>query len=84
MNQQKKLSRKEMRIDFDGKIGAFDRFKQRVFSWRFLGQFIWMILRYVLLIGISYMRLTRAIRYRRCYIKLFFHYIFILSTYFKF
>ena len=54
MNQQKKLSRKEMRIDFEGKVGAFDRFKQRVFSWRFLGQVIWMILRYVLLIGISY------------------------------
>lgn len=54
MNQQKKLSRKEMRVDFEGKIGAFTRFRQRVLSWRFLGQVVWMILRYVLLIGISY------------------------------
>ena len=54
MNQQKKLTRKEMRIDFEGKVGAFERFRQRVFSWRFLGQVVWMILRYVLLIGISY------------------------------
>ena len=54
MNQQKKLTRKEMRVNFEGKVGAFDRFKQRVFSWRFLGQVVWMILRYVLLIGISY------------------------------
>ena len=54
MNQQKKLSRKEMRVDFEGKIGTFDRFKQRVLSFRFLGQVVWMILRYVLLIGISY------------------------------
>lgn len=54
MNQQKKLSRKEMKIDFEGKIGGFQRFRQRVFSLRFLGQMVWMILRYVLLIGISY------------------------------
>ena len=44
MNQQKKLTRKEMRIDFEGKVGAFERFRQRVFSWRFLGQVVWMIL----------------------------------------
>ncbi len=54
MNQQKKLSRKEMRIDFEGKVSSFDRFKQRVFSFKFLGEVVWAILRYVLLIGISY------------------------------
>lgn len=54
MNQQKKLSRKEMRIDFEGKVSSFDRFKQRVFSMKFLGEVVWAILRYVLLIGISY------------------------------
>lgn len=54
MNQQKKLSRKEMRVDFEGKVGTFDRMRQRVFSFRFLGEVVWMILRYVLLIGISY------------------------------
>ena len=54
MNQQKKLSRKEMRIDFEGKISGFERFKQHVFSFSFLGKVFWMFLRYVLLIGISY------------------------------
>ena len=54
MNQQKKLTRKEMRIDFEGKVSAADRFKQRVFSLNFLGKVVWAILRYVLLIGISY------------------------------
>ena len=54
MNQQKKLSRKEMRIDFEGKVSSFERFKQRVFSFKFLGEVIWAILRYVLLIGIAY------------------------------
>lgn len=54
MNQQKKLSRREMRIDFEGKVGRFERFRQRVFSLNFLGKVVWAILRYVLLIGISY------------------------------
>lgn len=54
MNQQKKLSRKEMRIDFEGKVSSFERFKQHVFSLNFLGKVIWAILRYILLIGISY------------------------------
>lgn len=54
MNQQKKLTRKEMRVDFEGKLTASERFKQRVFSFNFLGKVIWAILRYVLLIGISY------------------------------
>ena len=54
MNQQKKLTRKEMRIEFEGKVGRAERLRQRVFSLDFLGKVIWMILRYVLLIGISY------------------------------
>lgn len=54
MNQQKKLSRKEMRIDFEGKVSTVERFKQRVFSLNFLGKVVWAILRYILLIGISY------------------------------
>ena len=54
MNQQKKLTRKEMRINFEGKVGRAERLRQRVFSLNFLGKVIWAILRYVLLIGISY------------------------------
>lgn len=54
MNQQKKLSRKEMRIDFEGKVSTVERMKQRVFSLNFLGKVVWAILRYILLIGISY------------------------------
>lgn len=54
MNQQKKLSRKEMRINFEGKVGTAERLRQRVFSLNFLGKVIWAILRYILLIGISY------------------------------
>ncbi len=54
MNQQKKLSRKEMRIDFEGKVSRSERLRNRVFSWRFIGNLVWAILRYVLLIGISY------------------------------
>lgn len=54
MNQQKKLSRKEMRIEFEGKVGRAERLRQRVFTLNFLGKVIWAILRYVLLIGISY------------------------------
>ena len=54
MDQQKKLTRKEMKIDFEGKIGKVDRFKQHVFSKMFLWKMIWAIFRYILLIGISY------------------------------
>ena len=55
MDQQtRKISRKEMRINFEGKVGAAERFKQKVFSLNFLGKVIWAILRYVLLVGISY------------------------------
>lgn len=54
MDQQKKLTRKEMRIDFEGKIGKSERLRQRVFSLNFLGKIIWSIFRLVLLVGISY------------------------------
>ena len=54
MNQQKKLSRREMRIDFEGKVGKAERLKQRFLSLNFLGKFIWALLRYVLLVGISF------------------------------
>ncbi len=54
MDQQKKLTRKEMKVDFEGKIGKVDRFKQHVFSKTFLTKLIWGIFRYILLIGISY------------------------------
>ena len=55
MDQQlKKISRKEMRIEFEGKVSRGERLRQKVFSWRFVGQVVWAILRYVLLIGISY------------------------------
>ncbi len=43
-----------MRIDFEGKVGKAERLKQRFLSLNFLGKFIWALLRYVLLVGISF------------------------------
>lgn len=50
----KKMTRKDMKIDFEGKISAIDRLKLKVFSWRFFGNVIVKLFRFILLIGISY------------------------------
>lgn len=52
--QTKAMSRKEMRIDFEGKVSRADRLKMRYLSWRFVGELIFKIFRFILLIGISY------------------------------
>ncbi len=48
------LSRKDMKVDFEGKIGRWDRIRLKVFSLNFLGNVIFKIFRFVLLVGISY------------------------------
>lgn len=53
-NTKKPLSRKDMKIDFDGKVGKAERLKLKVFSASFVGEIIYKIFRFVLLIGISY------------------------------
>lgn len=52
--QLRKISRKEMKVDFEGKLSAGERFKQKYLSWKFLGEAVYKIFRFVLLIGISY------------------------------
>lgn len=50
----KPIKRKDMKIDYEGKVGKGARLKQRVFSAAFFGKLVYMIFRLVLLIGISY------------------------------
>ena len=52
--QLRKVTRKEMKIDFEGKIGFAERLRMKVFSWKFVGEVVYKIFRFVLLIGISY------------------------------
>ncbi|MBP3580994.1 MAG: carbohydrate ABC transporter permease [Clostridia bacterium] len=49
-----KLSKKEMKVDFEGKLSFWQRLKLRVLSPAFVGKLIYAIFRTVLLIGISY------------------------------
>lgn len=49
-----KLSRKEMKVDFEGKLGFWQRLKLKVLSPAFIGNVIYVIFRTVLLVGISY------------------------------
>jgi multiple sugar transport system permease protein len=49
-----KMTRKDMKINFEGKLSAIDRLKLKVFSWRFFGNVIVKLFRFILLIGISY------------------------------
>ena len=52
--QTKAMSRKEMRIDFEGKVSRAERLKLRYLSWKFAGELVFKIFRFILLIGISY------------------------------
>ena len=52
--QLRKLSRKEMRIDFEGKLSFKERLKLKVFSATFVGEVFYKIFRFVLLLGISF------------------------------
>lgn len=49
-----KLSRKEMKRDFEGKLNFWQRLRHKVISPAFLGKVIYVIFRTVLLVGISY------------------------------
>ncbi len=53
-NTGAKMSRKDMKIDFDGKMSNAQRLKLKYTSWTFVGKVIYNIFRFVLLIGISY------------------------------
>ncbi len=50
----KKMTRKDMKINFEGKMTYAERLKLKVFSWNFLGKVIVKLFRFILLIGISY------------------------------
>ncbi len=52
--QLRKISRKEMKIDFEGKLSFGQRFRKKYLNFTFLGKVVYAIFRYVLLIGISY------------------------------
>ena len=52
--QLRKVSRKEMKIDFEGKLSFKERLRLKYLSWKFLGEMVYKIFRFVLLIGISY------------------------------
>ena len=52
--QLRKLSRKEMRVDFEGKLTFRERLKLKVFSPAFIGSIFFKIFRFVLLLGISF------------------------------
>ena len=54
MNNTKQLSRKEMKIEFEGKLGFWQRMRLKLLSTAFLGNLVYKIFRFVLLIGISY------------------------------
>lgn len=52
--QLRKISRKEMKVDFEGKLSFRERFRSKYVSWKFLGTLVYKIFRLILLIGISY------------------------------
>ncbi|MBQ8758173.1 MAG: hypothetical protein IJZ20_00595, partial [Clostridia bacterium] len=52
--QLRKVTRKEMKIDFEGKLSFKERLRLKYFSWKFVGELVYKIFRFVLLVGISY------------------------------
>lgn len=52
--QLRKISRKEMKIDFEGKLTFKERLKLKVFSPTFIGGIFYKLFRFVLLVGISF------------------------------
>ncbi|MBE6681114.1 MAG: carbohydrate ABC transporter permease [Ruminococcaceae bacterium] len=52
--QLRKISRKEMKVDFEGKLSFKERFRLKYLSFRFLGVMIYKLFRLILLVGISY------------------------------
>ncbi len=52
--QVKKVTKNRIRVDYEGKMSFWQRFKLKVTSTYFLTQLLWYIFRLVLLIGISY------------------------------
>ncbi len=50
----KQLSRKDMKIEFEGKVGLWTRLRLKLLSAAFLGKAVYVIFRFVLLVGISY------------------------------
>ena len=52
--QLRKISRKEMRIQYEGKLSFKERLRHKYLTFKFLGEVIYKIFRVVLLVGISY------------------------------
>lgn len=50
----KKETKNKIRVEFEGRTSAWERFKLKVFSVSFLKDVVWYIFRLILLIGISY------------------------------
>ena len=52
--QLRKISRKQMKIEFEGKLSFKERLRHKYLSFKFLGEVVYKIFRLVLLVGISY------------------------------
>ncbi len=49
-----KVTKNRIRVDYEGKMPFWQRFKEKVFSTYFLTQVVWYLFRFILMIGISY------------------------------
>lgn len=52
--QLRKISRKEMRLQYEGKLSFKERLRHKYLTFKFLGDVVYKIFRLVLLVGISY------------------------------
>ncbi len=52
--QLRKISRKEMKVDFEGKLSFKERLRHKYLTFKFLGDVVYKVFRFVLLVGISY------------------------------
>ena len=49
-----KVTKNRIRVDYEGKMSFWQRFKQKIFSTYFLTQVVWYFFRLVLMIGVSF------------------------------
>ena len=52
--QLRKISRKQMKVEFEGKLSFKERLRHKYLTFKFLGEVVYKIFRLVLLVGISY------------------------------
>ncbi len=49
-----KVTKNRIKVDYEGKMSFWQRFRQKVFSTYFLTQVVWQFFRFILMIGISF------------------------------